>query len=446
MRARCLALGVGPAKLHHAPLGSLDLEIQFRGRERLRQVRFLTPGRVVLRPEVREAPPERGQLLLPLVDRQRRGRRRGGFRWRAGRLGRKRDGSVVRGRLAEGRRPAGQEEEQRERRSRQNRGTPSSFSGSGTSSSFRIDAGTSAMPGSLPDTSFRFEKRIPGTSAGSSEQWSPRPDLGIVLEHLGRHHAEAALPADPVRHRVRHEEVRDDVGVEGAVGLLAREDPRHGSLPRLRVDEPRQPGDDLLPHLLVFGAGRDDPLPFAPPHVDVDVAETHRVGLRLRPVDVRPEFALPEELLEVGLLPLASGQRHEAVLHEPGVVVHRPAPRGEAVVGEDEERVVRTEGLQRVADDVVHLSVRLLHRRRELRRLHRVVPRVERVEEAPEAVPDTVRELEDLDDEPEVLLGEEAVEHLPELLLVASTSSRKESSSSVSSLIDQVSICHPIVL
>ena len=39
-----------------------------------------------------------------------------------------------------------------------------------------------------------------------------------------------------------------------------------------------------------------------------------------------------------------------------------------------------------------------------------------RVEEAPHDVPDAVGELVDLDEEPHVLLGEEAVHHLPELL------------------------------
>ena len=204
---------------------------------------------------------------------------------------------------------------------------------------------------------------------------------------------------------------------------------------------------DLLAHGLVLGARRDDPLALAPLEVDVDVAEAHRVGLRLRPVHVRPELALPEEHLEVGLLAVAARQRHEAVLDEPRVVVHRPPPRREAVVGEDDEDVVRAELLHRVADDGVHLLVGLLHGRRPLRGLRGVVRGVLRVEEAPEAVRRRGRGTR--------RSGRRAARPSRRgsrssssgtARPCASTSSRNVSSSIVSSLIDHVSICQPIVL
>ena len=130
-----------------------------------------------------------------------------------------------------------------------------------------------------------------------------------------------------------------------------------------------------------------------PAQVEVDLAEAHRVGLRLRPVHALEELAAAEQVLERLLLALAV-HHHVAVLHEPGVEVHLAAERVEAVVRHDHEDGVLRDLLPQPAHEVVRPAVDLLDRVAVLRGERRVVHRVPRVDEAPHHVGDAVGRLD----------------------------------------------------
>jgi hypothetical protein len=91
--------------------------------------------------------------------------------------------------------------------------------------------------------------------------------------------------------------------------------------------------------------------------VDVDLSEPHRVGLGARPVDVFPERAAAEQVLQRLFARLLTLNRHEAFLHEPGVQVHRLAERMEAVVRDDQDRRRRIHARDDFADKLVAPAV-----------------------------------------------------------------------------------------
>ena len=213
--------------------------------------------------------------------------------------------------------------------------------------SARTDAVASAIPGIGSERNGRDAKKTPRTRSGSSEQWSPLQTSRLSSKTDSVGHAERGLPRHAIAGAVRDDQVRDEPGIEAAVHLLAPEDARDGAVAVLRVGQRGEPVDELRPQRLVRGAGRDDPARLAAGEVDVDVAEPHRVGPRLRPVDRLPELPAGEEGLEV-LPPCASLQHEVAVLDQPRVVVDRAAPRREAVVGQDDEDVLGLERLRRV--------------------------------------------------------------------------------------------------
>ena len=97
-------------------------------------------------------------------------------------------------------------------------------------------------------------------------------------------------------------------------------------------------------------------------HVDVDLAEAHRVSLGSPPIHVLPERPAPEKVLQfllAGLLPLNG---HVALLNEPGIEVHRLPERVESVVRDNEDRRRWVEPRDHLAHEVVALAIDALDR------------------------------------------------------------------------------------
>ena len=158
------------------------------------------------------------------------------------------------------------------------------------------------------------------------------------------------------------------------------------------VVERKQAGGDFRTELPRLPAVRHDTLRFAAGDVQIDGAESQGVGPGGRPVHVLEEF--PGIGRVVGL------ERQVAGLGQPGVDVDGARVRAKPVVGADEKGRVVPGRIEGRAHRRVHARHVILDDRPQALGRVRVVERVRRVVEAPEAVLDAVRGVEDDREQP----------------------------------------------
>src|SRR4029453_18503395 len=77
----------------------------------------------------------------------------------------------------------------------------------------------------------------------------------------------------------------------------------------------------LVGELARFRAGTDDASRFAAAKVEVDLSDAHRVRARSRPVDVLPEGAAPEQVIELLIARSLALEVNLALLDQPGIEV-----------------------------------------------------------------------------------------------------------------------------
>ncbi len=177
------------------------------------------------------------------------------------------------------------------------------------------------------------------------------PGLAVVFKDVGGHLADSGVPRGAVAVAVTDDQVGRLGGIRTAKQAVGYVNAANADGIALFVTKAGETFGEFALERFGLLARRDDAARLAAFQIQVEAAQSQRIGARAAPVDTA-------EVWSAFGRPIFQDQ--EAVVAQPGVQVDAAPERAEAVIGENEQRVVSTRGIRGKAHNPVHSLIQVL--------------------------------------------------------------------------------------